>query len=97
MRIIDDVLTLSKLDSMLLSVVPVDVQIHAVISQLMKIFQSELHVKGIISEFIVSLALLLSRYYTRYLQADIVTSSRTLTRSWVLIGLRLIQRGSRKF
>ncbi|PWW76830.1 hypothetical protein C7212DRAFT_357776 [Tuber magnatum] len=53
MRIIDDVLTLSKLDSMLLSVVPVDVQIHAVISQLMKIFQSELHVKGIASEFIL--------------------------------------------
>ncbi|KAG0124227.1 hypothetical protein HOY82DRAFT_494283 [Tuber indicum] len=53
MRIIDDVLTLSKLDSMLLSVVPVDVQIHAVIAQLMKIFQSELHVKGITSEFIL--------------------------------------------
>jgi len=62
MRIIDDVLTLSKLDSMLLSVVPVDVQIHAVISQLMKIFQSELHVKGIISEFIVSPTLLLFEY-----------------------------------
>jgi len=98
MRIIDDVLTLSKLDSMLLSVVPVDVQIHTVISQLMKIFQSELHVKGIISEFIVSLALLLFfEYHARYLQANMVISSRTLTRSWVLIGLRLIQRGSRRF
>lgn len=95
MRIIDDVLTLSKLDSMLLSVVPVDVQIHAVISQLMKIFQSELHVKGIISEFIVSPTLLLFEYEVSL--TDRVTSSRTLTKSWVLIGLRLIQRGSRRF
>lgn len=95
MRIIDDVLTLSKLDSMLLSVVPVDVQIHAVISQLMKIFQSELHVKGIISEFIVSPTLLHLEYAVSL--TDRVTSSRTLTKSWVLIGLRLIQRGSRRF
>lgn len=53
MRIIDDVLTLSKLDSMVLSVVPVDVQIHETVSQAMKIFHSELQVKGISSEYLV--------------------------------------------
>lgn len=55
MRIIDDVLTLSKLDSMLLSVVPVDVQMHETVSQIMKIFQSELHVKRITCEYLVRL------------------------------------------
>lgn len=58
MRIIDDVLTLSKLDSMLLSVVPVDVQIHESVSQIMKIFQSELQVKGISSQYLVQLTFL---------------------------------------
>lgn len=58
MRIIDDVLTLSKLDSMVLSVVPVDVQIHEYVSQTMKIFHSELQVKGISSKYLVSLDLL---------------------------------------
>lgn len=53
MRIIDDVLTLSKLDSMLLSVVPVDVQIHESISQIMKIFQPELQAKGISLKYLV--------------------------------------------
>lgn len=53
MRIIDDVLTLSKLDSMLLSVVPVDVQMHETVSQIMKIFQSELHVKRITCEYLI--------------------------------------------
>lgn len=55
MRIIDDVLTLSKLDSMVLSVVPVDVQIHESVSQVMKIFHSELQVKGISSKYLVRL------------------------------------------
>lgn len=53
MRIIDDVLTLSKLDSMVLTVVPVDVQIHESVSQAMKIFHSELQVKGISSKYLV--------------------------------------------
>ncbi|KAF8423028.1 hypothetical protein EV426DRAFT_534547 [Tirmania nivea] len=53
MRIINDVLTLSKLDSMLLSVVPVDVQIHESIFTTLKIFQSELQVKGIKTIFII--------------------------------------------
>lgn len=53
MRIIDDVLTLSKLDSMVLSVVPVDVQIHECVSQAINIFQSELQVKGISSKYLV--------------------------------------------
>lgn len=51
MRIIDDVLTLSKLDSMLLSVVPVDVQIHESVVKTFKIFQSELQVKDIKASF----------------------------------------------
>lgn len=53
MRIINDVLTLSKLDSMLLSVVPVDVQIHESVLTTLKIFQSELQVKGIKAMFII--------------------------------------------
>lgn len=62
MRIIDDVLTLSKLDSMLLSVVPVDVQIHESVSQIMKIFQPELQVKGISSQYLVQLSFLVLYY-----------------------------------
>lgn len=59
MRIIDDVLTLSKLDSMVLSVVPVDVQIHECVSQAINIFQSELQVKGISSKYLVRICILL--------------------------------------
>lgn len=52
-RIIDDVLTLSKLDSMLLSVIPVDFCPHESMRQIMKIFSGELQVKGIRSSFII--------------------------------------------
>ncbi|KAF8459671.1 hypothetical protein BDZ91DRAFT_462207 [Kalaharituber pfeilii] len=54
MRIINDVLTLSKLDSMLLSVTPVDVQIHESIMTTLKIFQSELQVKGIKATYVMN-------------------------------------------
>ncbi|KAL7269483.1 hypothetical protein RUND412_007856 [Rhizina undulata] len=53
MRIIDDVLTLSKLDSMLLSVVPVNIQIHDSVNQILKIFHSELQAKSIKSQYVI--------------------------------------------
>ncbi|KAF8432305.1 hypothetical protein BGX38DRAFT_260509 [Terfezia claveryi] len=55
LRIIDDVLTVSKLDSnsMILSVVPMDVQIHRSIFLTLKIFQFELQVKGITAVLII--------------------------------------------
>ncbi|KAF8422839.1 hypothetical protein BGX38DRAFT_1054933, partial [Terfezia claveryi] len=53
--IINDVLTLSKLESnsMVLSVVPVDVQIHESVLRTLKLFQSELQTKGIKAVFII--------------------------------------------
>lgn len=55
LRFIDDVLTVSKLDSnsMILNVVPVDVQIHRSMLMTLKIFQFELQVKGITAVFII--------------------------------------------
>ncbi|KAI2603898.1 uncharacterized protein GGS25DRAFT_525172 [Hypoxylon fragiforme] len=46
-RIVDDVLTLSKLDSQLLLVTPVDVQPLAVVQRVLKMFESELNTNGI--------------------------------------------------
>lgn len=53
MRIIDDVLTLSKLESLALTVVPVNIRPHECVAQMMKIFHSELQVKRIHSRFIL--------------------------------------------
>jgi len=41
MRIVDDIVTLSKLDSGLISVTPVDVQPLVVVEQVVKMFQPE--------------------------------------------------------
>lgn len=46
-RIVDDVLTLSKLDSQLLLVTPVDVQPVAVVQRVLKMFEAELNTNGI--------------------------------------------------
>ncbi|KAK7743316.1 hypothetical protein SLS62_010688 [Diatrype stigma] len=50
-RIVDDVLTLSKLDSNLLLVTPVDVQPLAVVQRVLKMFESELNTNGIEMKF----------------------------------------------
>ncbi|KAI5784936.1 hypothetical protein FPQ18DRAFT_92661 [Pyronema domesticum] len=52
-RIIDDVLTLSKLESMALTVVPISVRLHESVAQMMKIFQSELQAKRIRSTLVI--------------------------------------------
>ncbi|KAI1844538.1 hypothetical protein JX266_009211 [Neoarthrinium moseri] len=46
-RIVDDILTLSKLDSQLLLVTPVDVQPVAVVQRVLKMFEGELNTNGI--------------------------------------------------
>ncbi|KAF7515675.1 hypothetical protein G7054_g14468 [Neopestalotiopsis clavispora] len=50
-RIVDDVLTLSKLDSQLLLVTPVDVQPVAVVQRVLKMFEGELNANGIEMKF----------------------------------------------
>ena len=50
-RIVDDVLTLSKLDSNLLLVTPVDVQPLAVVQRVLKMFEGELNTNGIEMKF----------------------------------------------
>ncbi|KAI2472545.1 hypothetical protein F4781DRAFT_428246 [Annulohypoxylon bovei var. microspora] len=50
-RIVDDILTLSKLDSQLLLVTPVDVQPLSVVHRVMKMFESELNTNGIEMKF----------------------------------------------
>lgn len=50
-RIVDDILTLSKLDSKLLLVTPVDVQPIVVVEKVLKIFEPELRSNGIRGEF----------------------------------------------
>ncbi|KAI1392757.1 uncharacterized protein F4822DRAFT_425964 [Hypoxylon trugodes] len=50
-RIVDDILTLSKLDSQLLLVTPVDVQPLAVVQRVLKMFESELNTNGIEMKF----------------------------------------------
>lgn len=50
-RIVDDILTLSKLDSQLLYVTPVDCQPVAVIESVMKMFEQELNSNNIRGEF----------------------------------------------
>jgi PAS domain S-box-containing protein len=52
-RIIDDVLTLSKLESMALTVVPISVRLHENVAQMMKIFHSELQAKRIGSTLVI--------------------------------------------
>jgi len=52
-RIIDDILTLSKLESLALTVVPVSVRLHESVAQMMKIFQSELQAKHIETKLII--------------------------------------------
>lgn len=50
-RIVDDVLTLSKLDSQLLLVTPVDVQPIAIVQRVLKMFEGELNTNGIEFKF----------------------------------------------
>ncbi|KAI8959679.1 hypothetical protein F5Y11DRAFT_296555 [Daldinia sp. FL1419] len=50
-RIVDDILTLSKLDSQLLLVTPIDVQPLAVVQRVLKMFESELNTNGIELKF----------------------------------------------
>ncbi|KAI0384135.1 hypothetical protein F5Y04DRAFT_236550 [Hypomontagnella monticulosa] len=50
-RIVDDILTLSKLDSQLLLVTPVDVQPLAVVQRVLKMFESELNTNAIQMKF----------------------------------------------
>ncbi|KAJ2904534.1 histidine kinase hhk13p [Zalerion maritima] len=50
-RIVDDVLTLSKLDSQLLLVTPVDVQPVDIVQQVLKMFESELNTNEITANF----------------------------------------------
>ncbi|KAI0015865.1 hypothetical protein F4780DRAFT_39323 [Xylariomycetidae sp. FL0641] len=52
-RIVDDILTLSKLDSQLLLVTPVDVQPLAVVQRVLKMFEGELNTNGIELKFVV--------------------------------------------
>ncbi|KAF8533909.1 hypothetical protein BDD12DRAFT_897402 [Trichophaea hybrida] len=52
-RIIVDVLTLSKLESLALTVVPVSVTLHESVAQMIKIFQSELLAKRIRTKLII--------------------------------------------
>ncbi|KXJ91290.1 hypothetical protein Micbo1qcDRAFT_175513 [Microdochium bolleyi] len=51
-RIVDDILTLSKLDSQLLLVTPVDVQPMAVVKRVLKMFEGELNTNGIHMTFL---------------------------------------------
>ncbi|KAF2006728.1 hypothetical protein P154DRAFT_481635 [Amniculicola lignicola CBS 123094] len=53
-RIVDDVLTLSKLDSAMLMVTPVDTQPLQVVQRALKMFEGEVQTAGIQMEFIVS-------------------------------------------
>jgi len=53
-RIVDDVLTLSKIDSALLSVAPVDVQPLTVVQRALKMFEGELHTADIQMKFVVT-------------------------------------------
>ena len=50
-RIVSDVLTISKLDSALLLVTPVDVRPHAVVQQALKMFEAEVHQADITMDF----------------------------------------------
>ncbi|KAF2969964.1 hypothetical protein GQX73_g3641 [Xylaria multiplex] len=50
-RIVDDILTLSKLDSQLLLVTPVDIQPLAVVQRVLKMFEGELNTNGIEMKF----------------------------------------------
>jgi PAS domain S-box-containing protein len=50
-RIVDDILTLSKLDSALLLVTPVETQPHAVVQRALKMFEGELETNDISMEF----------------------------------------------
>ncbi|KAK0747764.1 hypothetical protein B0T21DRAFT_379752 [Apiosordaria backusii] len=52
-RIVDDILTLSKLDSNLLLVTPVDVQPIMVVQDVLRMFEAELQSNDIIGEFII--------------------------------------------
>ncbi|KAF2853516.1 hypothetical protein T440DRAFT_390040 [Plenodomus tracheiphilus IPT5] len=52
-RIVDDVLTLSKLDSAMLMVTPVDAQPLQVVQRALKMFEGEVHTAGINMEFIL--------------------------------------------
>ncbi|KAF3033086.1 hypothetical protein E8E12_003379 [Didymella heteroderae] len=53
-RIVDDVLTLSKLDSAMLMVTPVDAQPLQVIQRALKMFEGEVQTAGIHMEFVLS-------------------------------------------
>ncbi|KAI1081893.1 hypothetical protein F5B20DRAFT_36797 [Whalleya microplaca] len=50
-RIVDDILTLSKLDSQLLLVTPIDVQPLTVVQRVLKMFEGELNTNGIEMKF----------------------------------------------
>lgn len=53
-RIVDDVLTLSKIDSAMLMVTPVDVQPLNVVQTALKMYEGEVQTAGITMEFVVS-------------------------------------------
>ncbi|KAF1971637.1 hypothetical protein BU23DRAFT_555813 [Bimuria novae-zelandiae CBS 107.79] len=53
-RIVDDVLTLSKLDSAMLMVTPVDAQPLQVVQRALRMFEGEVHTAGIQMEFVLS-------------------------------------------
>lgn len=53
-RIVDDVLTLSKIDSAMLMVTPVDVQPLNVVQTALKMFEGEVQTAGIVMELVVS-------------------------------------------
>ena len=67
-RIVDDILTLSKLDSALLLVTPVDVQPTAVVKRALKMFESELSTADIEMEFQVDESL--KRYDIDWVKLD---------------------------
>ena len=52
-RIVDDVLTMSKLDSALLMVTPVDVQPQTIVQKALKMFENELQNAGVRMKFVV--------------------------------------------
>ncbi|KAI1496006.1 hypothetical protein F5X99DRAFT_414539 [Biscogniauxia marginata] len=52
-RIVDDILTLSKLDSQLLLVTPIDAQPLAVVQRVLKMFEGEMNTNGIEMKFVV--------------------------------------------
>lgn len=55
-RIIEDILTVSKLDAMLLTVVPVEIRAHDVIERALKMFDDELKSKDILLQYEIDIS-----------------------------------------